>query len=168
MDLFCKYQTLKYFCILNFEEKGKEMKRKLIILLLSVLTLSMQAQESVWTKNSPFRCRIDNEEYHVWMTIDFIDNSIKIPLQEEIFGNVPGYIGSTKDTRKWIITDAEVKDNVATLSIINDYGSEDLTATLTLNKDGSYTLKQEDGATIKMVENRKWVKLPKKLVFKSK
>ena len=54
----------------------------------------------------------------------------------------------------------------ARLEIVNDYGSEDLTATLTLNGDGTFTLKHLDGSTIKIAVNKKWVKLQKTLVFK--
>ena len=54
--------------------------------------------------------------------------------------------------------------NSATLEIVNDYGSEDLTATLTYNpEDGSYVLKQKSGSRIKIVVNRKWVKIPTEL-----
>ena len=53
----------------------------------------------------------------------------------------------------------------ATIAVINDYGSEDLTATLTVNPDGTYTLRQEKGSVLKIARNRKWVKLPKSLVF---
>ena len=56
---------------------------------------------------------------------------------------------------------------MAYLVIINDYGSEDLEAKLTFNPhDGTYTLERTEGSTIKIVVNRQWVKIPKKLVFK--
>jgi hypothetical protein len=61
-----------------------------------------------------------------------------------------------------------VNGTKAKISIINDYGSEDLTATLTYEKDGSYVLKQEQGSTIKIAVNKKWVKIPSKLVFRKK
>lgn len=52
--------------------------------------------------------------------------------------------------------------------MVNDYGSEDLQATLTKNNDGTYTLKQIEGSTIKIARNRKWVKMPKTLIFTRK
>ena len=55
--------------------------------------------------------------------------------------------------------------NKALLTITNDYGSEDLEALLTANKDGTYTFEQKSGSTIKIVVNNKWVKLPKKMIF---
>jgi hypothetical protein len=41
-----------------------------------------------------------------------------------------------------------------------------LTATLIFNpKDGSYVLKQKSGSRMKIVVNRKWLKLPVELKF---
>ena len=78
---------------------------------------------------------------------------------------MPGYFGDRRDSRKWLITDAEIDGNVAHLSIINDYGSEDLVADLVALSDGTYELQQKDGSSMKIARNRKWVKIPKKLVF---
>ena len=78
---------------------------------------------------------------------------------------MPGYLGAKQDSRNWLIIDADIKDNTAYLTIVNDYGSEDLTATLTWNANGTYTLQHESGSNIKIAINRKWVKLPPKLVF---
>ena len=99
--------------------------------------------------------------------MNFIEKNILVP-QQEIFGEVPGYIGSEKDARKWMIVESEILDKTATLSIINDYGSEDLQATLTATTDSTYTLTQKEGSTIKFAVNRKWQKLPKQLIFKKK
>ena len=112
-----------------------------------------------------FKTRIENKEYQVWLDIDLYRPSILIPNQE-VFGKVPGYLGAKRDTRKWIIVDYSISGNTAKLTIINDYGSEDLEASLTYNGDGSYTFKQLKGSTINIVVNNKWVKLPKTLIFK--
>lgn len=126
----------------------------------------LEEQDSVFiTKELPFKAHLVNDEYQVWLDIDFYNNSIAVPGQD-IFGSLPGYFGAKRDTRKWIISEAAVKGNTAHLLIINDYGSEDLTAELKKNKDGSYTLTQLKGSTIKIVVNRKWVKIPKDLVLK--
>ena len=95
-----------------------------------------------------------------------LENSTIIVPQQEIFGEIPGYLGDNKDARKWLFTDAKItSDNKATISIINDYGSEDLTASLQILNDTTYILNQESGSTIKVARNRKWVKLPQKLIF---
>lgn len=149
------------------------MKKCIILMILMTLSIHVSAQ----TENRKiFHTYIYNEEYQVWLDINFYDNNIIVPSQE-IFGELPGYFGAKRDTRKWLITDASIKGNTATLTIVNDYGSEDLTATLTYNNDaqqladgklqgGTYTFTQKNGSTMKIVVNRKWVKLPKKLIFK--
>ena len=134
--------------------------RNLLIVSLMIAFAGMAKAQST----KPFAEKINNEEFQVWLEIDFYNNGISVPGQT-IFGKLPGFLGSKRDGRKWLITDAEVSNNAAMISIINDYGSEDLTATLTYKADGSYVLEQKSVSTIKIVVNRKWVKLPKKLKF---
>lgn len=111
-----------------------------------------------------FKGYLSNNEYEVYLQINFYQNDIKVPGQE-IFGTIAGFLGDRKDSRKWLITNAAIEGKTAHLSIINDYGSEDLTADLTLESDGTYSLKQIVGSNIKIARNRKWVKIPKKLTF---
>ena len=155
------------------------MKEVKIILItaLTALALTTNAQSADTLKGKkvkttalekqadPFKAHLVNDEFQVWLDIDFINKNIIIPGQE-IFGELPGYFGAKRDTRKWIICEATVKGKTAKLLIINDYGSEDLTAELRLNSNGTYTLKQLDGSTIKIVVNNKWLKIPKEIVFK--
>ena len=119
------------------------------------------------TDSTAFKCKIYNKEYDVYMDINFYDKNLKVPGQE-LFGEMPGFFGDNRDSRKWLITDATIHGKTARLSIINDYGSEDLTAELTINSEGTYELKQLDGSPIKIARNRKWVKIPKKLNFSKK
>lgn len=113
-----------------------------------------------------FHTYIYNDEFKVYMDINLYENNVIVPNQE-LFGETPGYFGAKRDERKWLITSAKIDDkNTATLEIANDYGSEDLTATLTFNpEDGSYMLRQKSGSRIKIVVNRKWVKIPTELKF---
>lgn len=155
------------------------MKEVKIILItaLTALALTTNAQSADTLKGKkvkttalekqadPFKAHLVNDEFQVWLDTDFINKNIIIPGQE-IFGELPGYFGAKRDTRKWIISEATVKGKTAKLLIINDYGSEDLTAELRLNSNGTYTLKQLDGSTIKIVVNNKWLKIPKEIVFK--
>ena len=114
-----------------------------------------------------FKGYLSNNEYEVYLQINFYQNNIKVPGQE-IFGTIAGFLGDRKDSRKWLITNAAIEGKTAHLSIINDYGSEDLIADLTLESDGTYSLKQITGSNIKIARNRKWVKIPKKLTFMKK
>ena len=91
--------------------------------------------------------------------MDFYGEGVKVPAQE-IFGQVPGYFATRRDGRKWIVTDAKIDGEKAYLTVINDYGSEDFTAVLKMNNDGTYTFKKKNGSTLKFAVNRKWQKLP--------
>ena len=137
-------------------------KKIITILTLLILTLSSWAQDA----SNLFRGKLVNKELEVVMVIDFYGQNLRVPQQEDVIGDVAGYLYYQHDGRKWLVVEAEVKGNTAFLTLINDYGSEDLTATLTYQSDGSFVLKQEAGSSIKIVKNRKWVKLPKKIAFK--
>lgn len=151
------------------------MKKICLCIMALLLTATVNARETAATteaaetetakEDSVFRGRIENDEYQVYIVMDFYRKNVVCPRQE-IFGENPGYFGARRDTRKWIIEDAEVKGRTARLVIINDYGSEDLDARLTYNGNGEYTLERTDGSAIKIVVDRKWVKIPKKLTFK--
>lgn len=138
-----------------------KMMRKFIFLTIVCFSmLSAFAQDS-----TAFRAYLYNEDYKVYLEINFDKNDIVVPGQE-IFGKVPGYFGALRDSRKWLITSADVaSENTAKLAITNDYGSEDLEATLVRRKDGTYLLHQESGSRLKIVVNRKWVKIPTDLVL---
>ena len=158
------------------------MKQKIVLTIIAILAFSnnILAQSNLFTtktetlssKNSKiaqnndsiFKAHLVNDEFQVWMDIDFYHNNITVPRQE-IFGEVPGYFGAVRDTRKWIISDAVIKGKKAILTIINDYGSEDLKAELKRNSDGTYTLTRLEGSTMKIVVNNKWVKIPKDITF---
>jgi hypothetical protein len=102
------------------------------------------------------------------MRINFYDQDIQVPGQE-LYGQLPGFLGKRYNSFCWVITSCNVKnDNEADLSLINDYGSEDLRATLYRHNDSTYVLRQVKGSTIKVPKNGKWQKLPKYLVFKRK
>lgn len=160
-----------------------DMKQRNIFIITALLTVSycitvqsklqgtdretsntQSSSQTLQNKDSVFKAHLVNDEYQVWMDIDFYHNNITVPRQE-IFGEVPGYFGAVRDTRKWIISDAAIKGKKALLTIINDYGSEDLTAELKRNSDGTYTLTRLAGSTMKIVVNNKWVKIPKDITF---
>ena len=138
------------------------MKRILVTTFLLSVVLSIEAQYM-----GVFKGYLYNDEYQVYINMDFYRNNIKVPGQE-IFGELPGYFGSKRDGRKWLFVAAELKDSItAKLTITNDYGSEDLEAVLRRLPDGSFELQQNDGSTIKIAVNRKWVKIPKRLQFRA-
>lgn len=137
------------------------MKKTIATILLLLSLLQANAQE----KSGPFRAYLFNKEYNVFLKIDFYKQDITVPGQD-LYGELPGYLSKRSNTFCWLITSVDVKENTATLQMINDYGSEDLTATLTAKSDSIFVLKQIDGGTLKVPNNGKWQKLPKAMELK--
>ena len=130
-----------------------------LLLLLPSLTWAQNQGDS-------FRAYLYNNTYNVYLRINFYDQDVTVPGQE-LYGKLPGYLGKLHNSFCWVITSCEVKDEKkADLQLINDFGSEDLNATLTRENDSIYILKQGAGSTIKVPNNGKWQKLPKTLEFK--
>ena len=139
--------------------------RHVLTFILMMASLLVGAAQNV-KSDKVFHTYIYNDEYKVYMDINLYETNIKVPGQD-VFGEVPGYFGALRDSRKWLVTDAKIiGKNKAELEIINDYGSEYLTATLTYNpKDNNYVLKQTGGSRLKIVANRKWLKIPTEIVL---
>ena len=137
------------------------MKKTIATMLLLLSLLQANAQE----KSGPFRAYLFNKEYNVFLKIDFYKQDITVPGQD-LYGELPGYLSKRSNTFCWLITSVDVKGNTATLQMINDYGSEDLTVTLTAKSDSVFVLKQIDGGTLKVPNNGKWQKLPKTMELK--
>ena len=139
--------------------------KRFLMLLLAMASILVGAAQNV-NSNQVFHTYIYNDEYKVYMDVNLYEANISVPGQD-VFGTVPGFFGALRDSRKWLVTDAKiVGKNKAELEIINDYGSEVLTATLTYNpKDNTYVLKQTGGSRLKIVVNRKWLKIPTEIVL---
>ena len=137
------------------------MKKIFSTFILALMCLSTLAQED----KEPFRAYLINKEYSVYLRINFYQENISVPGQD-LYGKLPGYLSKQHNSFCWLITSAQVDGNKATIQMINDYGSEDLTATLTAENDSIYVLKQIEGSTLKVPNNGKWQKLPKTLELK--
>jgi hypothetical protein len=138
------------------------MKRSLLAAWLILSCSSLFSQTRI------FSGELSNDEYHVFIKLNLYDKNILVPGQS-VYGKLSGYLGNTKSNYIWLITSSQVIDNTnATIGLINDFGSEDLTCTLTFNADSTYTLKQKDGSALKIVEDRKYVKLPQTINLKRK
>lgn len=142
------------------------MTKKIILCALAMLvTTSIQAQQD---KAQPFRAYLYNNEYNVYLRINLYDQDIAIPGQE-LYGQLPGFLGKLHNSFCWVITSCQVKsDREAELQLINDFGSEDLTATLTVANDSTYILRHVSGSSLKVPNKGKWQKLPKTLELKKK
>jgi hypothetical protein len=135
---------------------------KRILLCLSCLWVA-----AVYAQNDStyFKGYFFNKDFGVYLRINFHNQNIIIP-GEELLGELPGYLGKEHNSFCWPIISVEVKGKKAHLQMVNDYGSEDLEATLTRQNDSIYVLKQGKGSTLKVPNNSKWQKLPPILTFK--
>ena len=137
------------------------MKKLIFALFVSLVPLLLPAQT-----DSTFNVTLHNDEYKIYITMNLYDKNVDVPGQA-VLGKVDGFIASKQSTGKWIIVSSQIKSkNEAEIEVINDYGSEDLEARLTLERDGTYTLERLKGSTMKIVVGGKWVNIPKKLTFK--
>ena len=140
------------------------MTRILFLALLQLCYTTLFAQEEKHT----FRAYLFNNEYDVYLRINFYDQDIEVPGQP-LYGKLPGFLGKVHNSFCWVITSCKIKnDNEAEMSLINDYGSEDLQASLFCHNDTTYVLHQLKGSVLKIPKNGKWQKLPKYLVLKRK
>ena len=125
----------------------------------------MNAQNNVTSNDSiAYIGTFHNNEYNVYIKINFIDKDILVPGQE-ILGELDGYFGSTQSSHIWPITSSEVEGNTAKIEVINNYGSEDFTASIILKDNNTLEFKHLKGSTFKFPVNKKWQKLPSKLTF---
>ena len=138
--------------------------KKTFVVIIGWLWCALAIAQS---DSTTFRTYIQNDEYKVYLRINFYDQNITIPGQE-LYGLLPGYLGKVHNSFCWPIIAVEVKGKKANLQMVNDFGSEDLEATLTQKNDSTYILKQGKGSTIKVPGDGKWVKLPSPLEFKRK
>ena len=99
------------------------MKKTLFISTFMLLGFSL-----VFAQNptKPFKGRFDNDEYKVYLVLNLHDQNVKVPGQD-LYGELPGYLGKRNNSFCWLITGAKVKSNSkANIELINEYGSEDL------------------------------------------
>ncbi|MBO4964343.1 MAG: hypothetical protein J6C65_05335 [Prevotella sp.] len=139
--------------------------KKVFLLLSFLFSLTIGAQKYGDFTESPFKAYIYNNVYDIYMNLDFYDNSVIVP-GHELYGELPGFLGKRHNSYSWMITSSKVKnDRHAEIVLINDTGSEDLTATLTVKNDTTYVLKQIKGSTLKVPNKGKWLKLPDEVTF---
>ena len=132
-----------------------------LIIMMIMCTINVHGQSV-----EPFKGKFVNDEYQIYLKLNAYEQNITVP-EQEIYGELPGYFGSKRDSRQWLVIECEIiNNNTVEMKVVNDYGSEDFTARLTLNSDGTYTLKHLEGSTYKIVVDSKYVKIPKKIEMK--
>ncbi|MEZ7820776.1 MAG: calcium-binding protein, partial [Patescibacteria group bacterium] len=93
-------------------------------------------------------------------------------MSMELMGTMNSWSGGTAwkmdqvAEKVWVIATAKIIDSrTAKITLVNNYGSEDLTCTLKLNNDNTYTLNKEEGSTLKFPVRGKWQKIPGNLTL---
>ena len=128
--------------------------------LLFLFVMSLVSAAAVAQQGRPFDTTIRNEEYKIYIRLNLYDKNITVPGQD-VLGEVDGYFGSTQSSTKWIVVASRLIDGrTAEIEVTNDYGSEDFTAVLKVEKDGTYSYKKKDGSTLKFAVRGKWQKIP--------
>ena len=128
--------------------------------LLFLFVMSLVSAAAVAQQGRPFDTTIRNEEYKIYIRLNLYDKNITVPGQD-VLGEVDGYFGSTQSSTKWIVVASRLIDGrTAEIEVVNDYGSEDFTATLKVNDDGTYEYKNDGGSTLKFAVRGKWQKIP--------
>lgn len=138
-------------------------------LFLSLLTLSLFVGKiSAQDGNKPFAGFFFNNEYNIYLKIDLHGEGIEVP-EHEMFGRLPGYLGKKNNNFYWVITSSKIKSRkTVNMEMINDYGSEDLSVSLTMKNDSTFVLKQLRGSDLKVPNKGKWLKLPSEITLKKK
>lgn len=128
--------------------------------LLFLFVMSLVSAAAVAQQGRPFDTTIRNEEYKIYIRLNLYDKNITVPGQD-VLGEVDGYFGSTQSSTKWIVVASRLIDGrTAEIEVVNDYGSEDFTATLKVNDNGTYEYKKDGGSTLKFAVRGKWQKIP--------
>jgi len=145
--------------------KKMKTRKTLATLAFTALCATAHSQD---IDSLAYRAYLYNNNYKVYMRINFYDNDVVVPGQE-LYGELPGYLSKEHNSFCWLITSAKINDDhSARIEMVNDYGSEDLSAELVRQNDSIYVLRQLSGSALKVPNNSKWQKLPKNLELKRK
>lgn len=136
-------------------------------IFISILLADISSIIHAQSDNKTFKTEIYNKEYDIFIHLDLNNRQI-IATGHELFGPLAGYLGKSTSSFYWLILDAEINDKIATLQMVNDYGSEDLEATLIQLNDSTYNLIKGKGSPIRVPYKGKWIKLPNKMEFKKR
>ena len=141
------------------------MKTAFMILLFTFLCCAINAQESVNEDNaSAYKGKFYNKEYNIYLVINLSEKNILVPGQE-VLGELDGYFGSTQTSHIWAITSSTINEKNATIEVVNNYGSEDFIASITIKDNETLEFKHLNGSTFKFPVNNKWQKIPSKILL---
>jgi hypothetical protein len=128
-----------------------------IVVLAAFFCLPASAQH---TDSLCFSAKFVNQELGVFLKLNPYAQDVTIPGQE-FYGQLPGYMGCDGSSFCWPVVSAHVSGSKATLIMVNDYGSEDLSAQLSQKNDTLFVFTQLKGSQLKVPRKGKWLKLPR-------
>ena len=135
--------------------------KRICYLLLALVTIVAQAAE-------PWKLHLTNAEEGVNLHIDLYEESITVPSME-MFGPMNGYLNGKGVYGVWTVTSFDIKnEQIATLRLSNDLGSETQSIRLTWQNDSTYLMELQDGVVVKKAVNRKLVKILPKMTMRVK
>jgi hypothetical protein len=91
------------------------MKKTIAILLFFHLSLALALAQTdkkgapSSSKEDSFRAYLYNKEFEVYLRINFYEQNITVPGQE-LYGELPSYLGKKRNSFCWAITSAKVID----------------------------------------------------------
>ncbi len=133
------------------------MKTSLLSLLLLLLCSS-----NLWAQGK-FKGWYMNEEHKINLQLNLYAADVPVPGFEldSCYGYLRGGINGA-----WIIVKVEtLTDTEAEVRAVSERGADAQSLRVRTGEDGKIILRQIDGAAIKGVSGRKYVKLPKEIEF---
>jgi len=113
-----------------------------------------------------FKGKFYNRQNGITIAIDLYDTTVTAP-NYSFLGKMHGYMtGRLYDA--WFITDCKVEGNKAAVRFSNDLGADEQDILFSFDKQGRLLYEVQGANNVRRVENRKWVKLPAKMVFENK
>lgn len=135
------------------------MKKTLFVWWMSLCTVAVWAQEGF---TGTFYC----EALKTTLVMNLTEPSL--PLKDLDFDETYGYMkGELNGT--WVILKVKkAEDKKALVRMVSDMGNDAQDVELKLTDDGDVELKLVSEQNIKMIQDRKYAKLPKVVVFKKR
>ena len=170
-DLFREAE--KYYAnILNLYNRNVKRKVDEIVGMNLPLKMIAPSHGVIWTDHIPdiiakyqqWDC--DYQENQITIALDLYDTTLVAP-NYSFLGKLNGYMtGRLYDV--WFVTDFKIKKGKATVRFSNDLGSDEQEICFTFDKNGQLLYETVGNNVIRRAENRKWIKLPTKMLFVSK
>ena len=136
--------------------------KKLYFFLITLLT----ATTCVAEQKSVFKGTFYNKENDITIAIDLYDTTIVSP-NYSFLGKLNGYMtGRLYDA--WFVTSFHLENNKATVKFSNDLGSDVQEVLFTFDDKGQLVYSAQGANVVRRAENRKWIKLPDKMIFVEK